>query len=362
MAKIAINSNFWKGRRVFVTGHTGFKGAWLTLWLQHLGAEVTGYALPASTTPSLHELLGLEDGYLADICDGIALKDAMQSARPEVVFHLAAQAIVRTSYDDPVATFATNVTGTAQLLEAVRHAPDVKSVVVVTSDKCYENREWPWGYRETDALGGHDPYSASKGAAEVVVASMRKSFFAPYRQDGHPARIATARAGNVIGGGDWSKDRLVPDIVRGLVQGTVDIRNPHAVRPWQHVLEPLSVYIGLAQLLAGSEDKIDAAFNIGPSAEDMRSVWEVAQALSAQLGGTQLKEPAHSTVLHEANLLTLDCALVTQKLGWRPRWRFEEAISATAQWYKYWLAGGEMITFSSAQIDAFENDTPYGKP
>lgn len=362
MAKIAINSEFWQGRRVFVTGHTGFKGAWLTFWLQRLGAEVTGYALPATTTPALHELLGLKGGYLADICDGAALMNAMQAARPEVVFHLAAQAIVRTSYDDPVATFATNVTGTAQLLDAVRHTTGTKAVVVVTSDKCYENREWPWGYRETDVLGGHDPYSASKGATELVVSSMRKSFFAPHRQDGHPARIVTARAGNVIGGGDWSKDRLVPDIVRGLAKGAVDIRNPHAVRPWQHVLEPLSAYIGLAQLLAGSENEIDTAFNIGPNAEDTRSVWEVAQALSAQMGGTQLKDPPRSELLHEANLLTLDCALVTQKLGWRPRWRFDEAITATAQWYKHWLAGGEMSAFSSAQIDAFENDSPYGNP
>lgn len=359
MAGIALHSEFWRDRRVFVTGHTGFKGAWLTFWLRQLGAHVTGYALAPATQPSLHGILGLEDGHIGDIVDAAALVPAMQAARPEVVFHLAAQAIVRTSYDDPVGTFASNVTGTASVLDAVRKTPQVRSVVVVTSDKCYDNKEWPWGYRETDALGGHDPYSASKGASELVVASMRNSYFAPYRADGHPARIATARAGNVIGGGDWSKDRLVPDIVRGLSQGSVNIRNPHAVRPWQHVLDPLGVYIGLAQLLCGSDETFDCAYNIGPDADDMRSVWDVAQALSAQIGDLALQEPPQSAQPHEAHLLTLDCAFVRQKLGWRPRWRFDEAISATAQWYKHWLNGDDMRAFTAAQIAAFDQQSPH---
>jgi CDP-glucose 4,6-dehydratase len=207
---LVVDPAFWAGRRVFVTGHTGFKGAWLTFWLRQMGSEVVGYALPPATTPSLFGLLDLRHDHFADICDTRALEDAMRSARPEIVLHLAAQALVRPSFDDPVGTFATNIVGTAALLDAVRKTDGVRAVVIVTSDKCYENREWAWGYRETDALGGHDPYSASKGAAEIVTASMRQSFFAPYRAGGHPARIATARAGNVIGGGDWSTDRLVP--------------------------------------------------------------------------------------------------------------------------------------------------------
>jgi CDP-glucose 4,6-dehydratase len=361
MAEIPLNSDFWRGRRVFLTGHTGFKGAWLAFWLQHMGARVTGFALPATTTPSLHGVLGLEDGHLGDICDGAALTAAMVAAQPDVLFHLAAQAIVRTSYDDPVGTFATNVTGTAQVLNAVRGIPSVKSVIVVTSDKCYENREWAWAYRETDALGGHDPYSASKSAAELITASMRKSYFAPYRADGHPARIATARAGNVIGGGDWSKDRLIPDIVRGLAQGTVDIRNPNSVRPWQHVLEPLSVYLGLAELLAQAGEGFDTSYNVGPSADDTRSVWDVARALSDQIGNVALQKPAQSAAMHEANLLTLDCSLAQQKLGWKPRWGFEDAVSATAQWYKHWLSGDDMRAVTMAQIDLFESHSPYGK-
>lgn len=361
MEILDVNPAFWRGRRVFVTGHTGFKGAWLTHWLLRMGATVTGYGLPPETTPSLFGLLGLPAGHLADIRDVAQLTSALRKAEPEVVLHLAAQALVRPSFGDPVGTFATNVVGTAALLDAVCKTPSVRSVVVVTTDKCYANNEWVWGYREVDALGGHDPYSASKAAAEIVTSAMRRSYFAPYRPDGHPARIATMRAGNVIGGGDWSQDRLVPDIVRANEAGLVSLRNPQAVRPWQHVLEPLAAYLGIAEKLFASAPAVDDAFNIGPSAKDSRPVAEVAAALVDALGGRQIEHASNPNQLHEATLLRLDSSKAHAVLGWRPRWGFEQAIEMTASWYARHARGEDPIHITNDQLEAFLADTPYAE-
>jgi CDP-glucose 4,6-dehydratase len=358
LENLAVTAEFWRGRRVFVTGHTGFKGAWLSLWLARMGAVVTGFSLPPPSRPSLFDLAQVADGVtsvIADVNDQPALERALAANQAEVVFHLAAQALVRESYQDPVRTFATNVGGTVTLLDSVRRTASVRAVVVVTSDKCYDNEERLQGYRENDRLGGRDPYSASKGCAEIAARSMQMSFFAPFVADGHPARIATVRAGNVIGGGDWSDDRLVPDIVRGCLgsTGEVRLRHPHAVRPWQHVLDPLGAYLDIAEKLATAPDGIDEAWNIGPDAGEERAVLHVAQAMVAALGtGRVLCEAGNGP--HEANLLQLDCEKARTRLGWRPRLKFEEAVKFTADWYAAWQRGREMLAFTRAQIAAFE--------
>lgn len=356
---IDVDVGYWKNKRVFLTGHTGFKGAWMSFWLRKLGAHVSGYALPNEEGKSLHRVLDLPDDQLSDICNHDALAAAISAADPEIVFHFAAQALVRDSYEDPVSTFATNVTGTASLLNAVRQAPSARAVVVVTTDKCYENHEWAWGYRECDQLGGHDPYSASKGAAELVVASMRRSFFAPYRSDGHQARLVTMRAGNVIGGGDWAKDRLVPDIVRSMETGRVHLRNPNAIRPWQHVLEPLAAYLGIAQILSNDGHGFDAAYNIGPDDTDIRSVLELTNAIAGHFDNIKVTNDDAITHPHEANLLRLDCSLAKSKLLWRPRWGFSKAVEMTAEWYKAYSENVDMVEFTSSQIDLFQQDSPY---
>ncbi|WP_421988555.1 CDP-glucose 4,6-dehydratase [Roseococcus sp.] len=343
---------FWAGRRVLVTGHTGFKGAWLAFWLAELGAEVSGLALPHLSGLNLHDILGTaERGRFvqADINDRAALEALFAEARPEVVIHMAAQSLVRPSYEAPVETFATNLLGTVSLLDAVRRCPEVRSVVVVTTDKVYENREWPWGYREGDTLGGHDPYSASKCCAEIAVASLRRSFFGPGR---HPARIATARAGNVIGGGDWSVDRLVPDIVRGCLgeAGVVHLRNPDSVRPWQHVLEPLHAYLTLAERLCTSPTGIDEAWNIGPDGSENRPVRDVAHALVAALGRGRVEIASEAGALHEARLLNLDCAKARAVLDWRPKFDFATCVEMTAMWYAAWARGEDMRAITRAQI------------
>lgn len=355
---LAVTPSFWRQRRVFVTGHTGFKGSWLAFWLRRLGARVAGYALPPATRPNLFEALRLSsaDDTFADVRDARRLRDCMAAFAPEVVLHLAAQALVRPSYEDPVGTFATNVVGTAALLDAVRHTPSVRAVVSVASDKCYENREWVWGYRESDPLGGHDPYSASKGAAEIVVDSMRRSFFAPACKNGHPARIASVRAGNVIGGGDWSSDRLVPDIIRACLEGSgvVTLRRPHAVRPWQHVLEPVSAYLGLAERLSTDEPGADQAFNFGPTDGSTRAVIELAEAVVAALGRGTLVHDAISADVHEAALLRLDCSKAISQLGWRPRLDFATTVRMTAEWYGRVALGTDPGLLTAQQIDEFE--------
>lgn len=342
MEGLVIRGEFWRGRRVFLTGHTGFKGSWLSLWLQSLGAEVAGYALAPATRPSLFELARVAEGMrstLGDIRDLGSLRDDLEAFRPEVVFHLAAQSLVRRSYAEPVETYATNVMGTVNLLEAVRQLPTVRAAVVVTSDKCYENREWEWGYRENEPMGGRDPYSSSKGCAELVTAAYRASFFA---RGGHSAAVASVRAGNVIGGGDWAEDRLIPDILRASEKGRpVSIRNPASIRPWQHVLEPLSGYLMLAERLVENGAQFAGAWNFGPREEDCRPVSWVVERLAEHWDGGLRWETAPGTQPHEARSLKLDSSKAMRRLGWRPRWDLATALASIARWHRAHRAGGD---------------------
>jgi len=334
-------SNVYRGRRALVTGHTGFKGAWLALWLQELGAEVSGIALNPETKPSHWNLLALDiDDRRLDIRDADALAVAIKSVRPEIVFHLAAQPLVRRSYREPLETWSTNVMGTANVLEACRQCDSVRAIVAVTTDKCYENQEWSWGYRECDRLGGHDPYSASKAGAELVAASYRKSFFAT----GGGPLLATARAGNVIGGGDWSADRLIPDLVRAVGDGvSLEIRSPGATRPWQHVLESLSGYLQLGQRLLQGEAAFAKAWNFGPAPDGNRSVAEVLGILSRYWPQSRWHLTGQPQP-HEATLLYLDSAMANTELKWSPVWSLEESLAATAGWYGEWLEHRTLAT------------------
>ena len=349
---------FWRGKRVFLTGHTGFKGAWLTMWLQHLGAEVTGFAL-APETPSLADAVGIGRRVTSiegDICDRAALSQAAQAADPEVILHMAAQALVRLSYREPVRTFATNVMGTAHVLEAARHAPSLRAVVIVTTDKCYENREWPWPYRETDALGGHDPYSASKACAELVTAAWRRSFLFGGQAGGPPVAVATARAGNVIGGGDWSADRLVPDCIRAFAAGrAAAVRSPNATRPWQHVLEPLCGYLLLAERLWTSGQAFAEAWNFGPVMDDVQPVSRVVQLLAQAWGDSAAVDVVDGPHPHEAGFLAVDPALARARLGWRPRLRLEPALDWTGRWYKQHAGNADAARLVEADIERYES-------
>jgi CDP-glucose 4,6-dehydratase len=357
----------YAGKSVLVTGHTGFKGGWLVLWLSRLGATVHGYALDPPTRPSFFEASGigslLASDTRADITDAEALKVAMNKGQPEVIFHLAAQSLVRFSYCDPLQTMATNVMGTVHVLNAARASESVRAVVAVTSDKVYENREWPFPYRETDLLGGHDPYSASKAAAEVVAASYRASFFSG--DTGHPARVATARAGNVIGGGDWASDRLVPDCIRAFIEHRpVHLRFPAATRPWQHVLEPLSGYLELGGRLLSSEDKNYArAWNFGPDLHGDASVGQVADTVARIWGDqAQVRHSPSATNPHEAGMLRLDSTLARTLLGWQPKWSLEEALTQTVGWYRACVRGADMAVVSLEQIAAWEKRSGYERP
>lgn len=358
---------FWRGKRVFLTGHTGFKGSWLALWLQRLGAQVTGYSLAPSTEPSLHALAaasasGAHEGLqsvVADIRDLERLKKAMADFKPDVVFHLAAQPLVRRSYVDPVETYSTNVMGTVNLLEAVRACSSVRSVVIVTSDKCYENREWQWGYRENEPMGGYDPYSNSKGCSELVTAAYRSSYFNPERYSEHGVAIATGRAGNVIGGGDWSEDRLVPDLLHAFgASQSAHIRNPQSVRPWQHVMEPLRGYMMLAEKLFTDGSPWAEPWNFGPNDADTQPVSWIADELVAGWGnGARWHTEAQSGQPHEATWLKLDCSKARQTLGWVPRWDLKRSLSAIVDWQRAWLGGGDMAAVTLAQINDYENTT-----
>lgn len=349
----------WNGRRVVVTGHTGFKGGWMSLWLARLGAKVTGISLPPSTAPSLFELAhisSITDSHFCDIRDLVQLRERVTKAEPEVIFHLAAQPLVRASYRDPVETWTTNVIGTVNLLEAARACPGVKAMVIVTTDKCYENHEWFWGYRENDALGGYDPYSASKAGVELVVASYRRSFFS----NGLPL-IASARAGNVIGGGDWSEDRLIPDAARAMTsRQPLAIRNPAATRPWQHVLEPLHGYLILADHLLSGEAAAAGAYNFGPDREGNRSVLDVLKTLQTFWPELQVNMPASaetSSGPHEASFLHLDSSKAWCNLGWKPVWSLSETIAQTAEWYSQVAANPTAArTCCEEQILKFESD------
>ena len=334
-------ADIYTGRRVLLTGHTGFKGSWLALWLHELGAEVTGVSLLPESEPNHWDLLKLPiDDRRLDIRDADVFLRIVQETQPEILFHLAAQPLVRRSYRAPLDTWSTNVMGTANVLEACRQTPSVRAIVAITTDKCYENREWPWGYRENDSLGGHDPYSASKAGAELVAASYRTAFF---NTDNAPL-LATARAGNVIGGGDWSEDRLIPDLIRALEKSqSLEIRSPQATRPWQHVLESLSGYLLLGQRLLAGEKAYAEAWNFGPEPEGNRTVADVLGKLNQQWPNlrwhvTEKPQP------HEATLLYLDSAKARSQLRWQPVWTIDATLAKTADWYRDWLERGEIIS------------------
>jgi CDP-glucose 4,6-dehydratase len=353
MAGVLVNAEFWRNKRVLITGHTGFKGGWLAVWLANLGAEVHGFSLDPPTEPSFFAVANVRQrlaGHtIGDIRNLDQLSRGMQLATPEVVFHLAAQPLVRSSYQEPVETYATNVMGTVHLLEAVRRCPSVRAVVNVTTDKCYENKEWVWSYRESEPLGGFDPYSSSKGCSELVTSAYRNSFLA-----GAGVAIATARAGNVIGGGDWAADRLIPDFFRAASTGkSLQIRHPDATRPWQHVLEPLSGYILLAERLFQHGQAEAEAWNFGPADEDSRPVAWLLTQLTKLVPGTNWHRLAIDPV-HEAMLLKLDSSKARKRLAWAPRWGLFEALRKTVDWHLAWQAAQDMHSFSLGQISAHQ--------
>jgi CDP-glucose 4,6-dehydratase len=345
--------NSFKGKKVFITGHTGFKGSWLAFLLHEMGAEVCGYALPPSQVQNHFEMLKLMEKIKhieGDINDSVSLGDALNHFQPEYVFHLAAQALVRPSYQDPASTFSTNVMGSVNLLDAVRTCNSVRSLVYVTSDKCYENVEWVWGYRETDQLGGRDPYSASKAAAEIVFSSYARSFFAdrPY------LGVASARAGNVIGGGDWAVDRIIPDCIRAIeADQPVCLRNPGATRPWQHVLEPIRGYMMLAVRLYEKPKNWEGAWNFGPSTEEIRTVKTVAELIVSHIGKGRIEVVESASQVHEARLLQLNCDNAHQLLGGYPRWNVNKTRVATALWYKAIMNGGSAEEITRQQLYEF---------
>lgn len=350
---MTIDNQFWSGKRVLLTGHTGFKGSWLSLWLQSLGCDLCGFALDPPTDPSMFNLLGLDAGMqsiIGDIRDESFVHRVVKDIRPEIVIHMAAQPLVRDSYSDPAGTFTANVVGTLNVLEALRLAGTTKVFLNVTTDKCYENREWLWGYKEGDHLGGHDPYSSSKACSELITSCYRRSFFT---RDSDMA-VATARAGNVIGGGDWSKDRLIPDVLKAFrsVQKVV-IRNPEATRPWQHVLEPLSGYLSLAQRLFEGDLQARDAWNFGPVDEDIRPVSYLVSRLAQSWPGGGQWEVDSSYKVHEANLLKLDISKARALLGWSPTWNLETTLESIVAWERCYQQSGDLAKETMRQIDKF---------
>jgi CDP-glucose 4,6-dehydratase len=355
-----VKPAFWQGKTVFLTGHTGFKGSWLALWLGSMGAKVTGFALAPNTTPNLFTSAQIEKdlttSHIADIRDAQAVLAAIKEAQPQIVIHMAAQPLVRYSYDHPLETYATNVMGTAHVLDAARQTASVRAIVVVTSDKCYENREWVWAYRENEAMGGFDPYCSSKGCAELVSAAYRQSFFSPQRYRDHGVALATARAGNVIGGGDWSNDRLIPDAIRAFeANQPLLIRNPLATRPWQHVIEPLCGYLVLAQRLYESGPEYGGAWNFGPNESDARSVQELIDLLIAHWHEPVqwMQDPREQP--HEAQSLQLDCSKARHYLQWVPRWNLEQALTLICEWHRAHAHGDNLRTLSLQQIKRYQD-------
>ena len=352
--KRAVDRSFWSGKKVFLTGHTGFKGSWLSLWLLSMGAEVKGYALEPITTPSLFELADLKSQMLSeigDIRDYKTIESSISQFQPDILIHMAAQPLVRRSYQDPLETYSTNVMGTVNVLEAAKQARHLKAVVSVTSDKCYENKEWYWGYRENEPLGGHDPYSNSKACAELVTSAYRDSFY--YSDDS--AFIASARAGNVIGGGDWAEDRLIPDILKAFEKKTpVIIRNPMARRPWQHVLEPLSGYLILAESLYNHGTEFAEAWNFGPKDEDCKPVGWILEKMQKQWGKGASWELDKANNPHEAAFLKLDWSKAESRLNWQPKWRLEKALELTINWHKHWASGTKMSNICLEEIEQYQ--------
>lgn len=357
---LVMDFNFWSGRRVFITGHTGFKGSWLTLWLNLLGAEVTGYALEPESKPNLHTLLGLsnllKNSVIADITNPNLIESAMVNARPEIVFHMAAQPIVRRSYIDPYTTYLTNVMGTVNVLQAVRQVKSVRAFINVTTDKCYDNKEWLWGYRESEPLGGFDPYSSSKACSELITAAYRNSYFGP-NSDSQECKlgVATARAGNVIGGGDWSADRLLPDILNSFGEKRpVVLRNPNSIRPWQHVLEPLRGYLTLAEQLFHNGSDMAEAWNFGPVDSDAKTVQWIVDKMAQLWGQGASWETDLSVQPHEAYFLKLDISKAKHRLNWHPKLNLEAALAMIVEWERARLAGLDMKNVTIAQIKNYE--------
>lgn len=359
MKKGEVDPQFWPGKRVLLTGHTGFKGSWLSLWLQSMGAQVRGIALEPPTEPALFNVACVAEGMdhcIADIRDYSAILPLFKSFKPEIVIHMAAQPLVRLSYSQPIETYATNVMGTVHVLEASRQTDSVKALVNVTTDKCYENREWVWGYRENEPMGGHDPYSSSKGCSELVSNAYRLSFL----KDAGIA-LGTARAGNVIGGGDWAQDRLIPDILRALEKKeTVIIRNPDAIRPWQHVLEPLSGYLLLAQNLYINAQKYSEAWNFGPCDDDAKTVKWIVDTLCKSWSNDAKWSVVSDNHLHEAKHLKLDINKSKNNLNWMPRWQITMGLAKTIEWHKAWLNRGDMRLLTLNQITAYNKIHPFG--
>ena len=357
-----LDNNFWKNKKVFLTGHTGFKGSWLSIWLNMLGAKVYGYSLTPPTNPSLYEIADVNKFVIntfGDIRNLDNLKKSIIDADPDIVIHMAAQSLVRVSYESPVDTYSTNVMGVVNILEAVRSAENVRSVVVVTTDKCYENREWDWGYRENEAMGGYDPYSNSKGCAELVTASYRSSFFNPDEYNNrHQVGIASARAGNVIGGGDWARDRLIPDLLHSVIENkTLLIRSPNAIRPWQHVMEPLSGYLLLAQKLYSEGDKYSEAWNFGPNEIDAKPVNWIVNYLAEHWEGNFSWQNDKKPHPHEANYLKLDISKAKNRLGWTPRTNLEIALQLILDWFQAYQNKENMHQIIQKQIQFFTNTT-----
>ncbi|WP_204138999.1 CDP-glucose 4,6-dehydratase [Halomicronema sp. CCY15110] len=354
-----MNADFWRGKRVFLTGHTGFKGSWMSLWLQTAGAEVMGYSLLPPTSPSLFDVANVSEGMASvegDVRDLEKLQAAIAQHQPEIIFHMAAQPLVRYSYKHPVETYSTNVMGTVHLLEAARQTNCARVVVNITSDKCYENREWVWGYRENEAMGGHDPYSNSKGCAELVAAAYRNSFFSPEQYDEHTTSLASVRAGNVIGGGDWAEDRLIPDIMRAIMAGeSVLIRSPNAIRPWQHVLEPLNGYMTLAEQMWEDGGTYAEGWNFGPNDEDARPVSWITEQLTRLWGDGASWQLDTKVNPHEATYLKLDCSKAKSRLKWQPKLDLGMTLEWIVEWYQAYMAEQDMQKLTAAQIQRYGN-------